>query len=138
MTGTKTTPALTPSTRISLAALLVALAAATGCAGTQRRAAGRRPTVVLAAVPGECAPAALVDIDNPGRCAVQLVARDAEREVVGASPWIGAGARDASYQLPARFAWVVLEVDPLCASPVGRIRYRPAPGACEGRALASR
>lgn len=112
-------------------ALVLALASAAGCAGAQRRATSRRPTVVLAAEPGACAPAAIVDIDNPGHCPVQLVARGADREFLGASAWIRAGQHDASYSLPERFSWIVLEVDPLCDSAVGRIRYRPAPSSCE-------
>jgi hypothetical protein len=114
----------------SMAGLALALAAAAGCTSGQRRAVSRRPTVVLAAQPDRCQPAALIDIANPGDCRVQLVARGADREFLGASAWIRAGQHGASYDLPDGFAWIVLEVDPLCARAVGRIRYRPAAATC--------
>ena len=107
-----------------------ALVSVTGCAGIQRRAVSRRPTVILAHEPGACRPAALVDIDNPGRCRVQLVARGLDREYLAASAWIPAGQHHASFDLPDRFSWIVLEVDPLCESSIGRIRYRPSASIC--------
>ncbi len=132
--ATLAAPALalgTPATRqLRLLATALALVAVTGCAGIQRRAVSRRPTVILANEPGACRPAALVDIDNPGQCRVQLVARGLDREYLAASAWIPAGQHHASFDLPDRFSWIVLEVDPLCASSIGRIRYRPSASSC--------
>ena len=126
-------PAASPSPwrgQLRLLAAAVALVSVTGCAGIQRRAVSRRPTVILAHEPGACRPAALVDIDNPGRCRVQLVARGLDREYLAASAWIPAGQHHASFDLPDRFSWIVLEVDPLCESSIGRIRYRPSASIC--------
>src|SRR5690349_16067259 len=104
MNNSTSTAAASTLVRTGLLGLTaLALAATTGCAGLQMHAASRRPTVVLAHEANQCRPRALVDIDNPGHCSVQLVARGADREVLGASDWIRAGQQDASYALPERF-----------------------------------
>ena len=106
-----------------VATLLLAATAVVGCAAPLRHALSRRPTVLVAAEPGERRPDALTDIHNTGRCRVQVEARGQAGDVVGASEWIAPDGRSPRFELPAGFRWIVLEVDPGCDAPSGSIRY---------------
>jgi hypothetical protein len=124
-----------PSLLVALAGLATVVGA---CAPSMRRAVSRRPAVVAAHGDDGCAPAELTSIVNVGRCRVQLVASDGAGAVLRSSGWIDAGARGDSFTLPARFAWVTVEVDPGCTSNLGRIRYQRRGEICERPAIALR
>lgn len=132
-----TPPATSPRPpRLRRALALAGLcAAACACGPSMRRAVSRRPAVVVAGDEG-CAPAELTSIVNVGHCRVQLVAEDGDGAVVRSSGWIEVGSRGGSFALPARFAWVTVQVDPGCASSLGRIRYAPRGRICEQPSLA--
>ncbi len=109
-------------------AVVIALA---GCGAGRQRVVSRRPGVLVAHTAGACRPTALTQIDNPSVCRVQLVARNDAGEAIGATGWIAAGTSRPRFDLPHQFDWVVLEVDPGCASPVASVRYAAAASACE-------